>query len=58
VVIEKIIKDDCVSEKKKQKKGQRTKRVGVKYTVKIGVAEPQNRQKQIPRSEKRIQREM
>jgi hypothetical protein len=26
--------------KKKQKKGQRTKRVGVKYTVKIGVAEP------------------
>jgi hypothetical protein len=26
--------------KKKQKKGQRTKRVGVKYTVKIDVAEP------------------
>jgi hypothetical protein len=52
-VIEKIIKDDCVSEKKKQKKG-----VGVKCTVKIGVAEPQNRQKQIPRSEKKIQREM
>jgi hypothetical protein len=57
VVIEKKIKGDCVSEKK-QKKGQRTKRVGVKYTVKIGVAEPQNRQKQIPRSEKQIQREM
>jgi hypothetical protein len=57
VVIEKKIKGDRVSEKK-QKKGQRTKRVGVKYTVKIGVAEPQNRQKQIPRSKKKIQSEM
>jgi hypothetical protein len=29
-----------VQVKKKQKERQRTKRVGVKYTVKIGVVEP------------------